>query len=1131
MIGAVDGPDQAIISPSSAQAQKFDKAIRQSVRDFYPDEGGFSSRAASYQAKLTGGRWTLHGLFAPGRRSSKSARGDDSAPPAIAHPISFETTSIGRSGSHIPLTSSAVLDDAGGVSLRRGAIIERLLATPEGMSQSWEIPARPEGEGDLFLRIQVEGQSYAGETAGGLHFVDPKTGLGTVYGHGTWIDASGSRTRVAAHYVDGSIELRVPAAVVQAAAYPAVLDPIVGPEFGIDEPVQGPSGEVRGRPEIVSDGAGTSLVVWTSVDGLFGARLSANGDVLDPAGFRICPKSYPQGDFDLTFDGTNFVLVWQRQAPDEDPSIYAARIGLDGAVLDPDGFRVTSVAGVSPSIASDGSLSMVVYATDEGIHAVRLDADGTVLDPNGRIIYAQTEQEIPKITYNGTNYLVVWKDALGGSSAFVRFTRVTPDGEAISPLDVAATVPSYRLELDVASAGSEYHIIYRYVENQNEYEYISGRRVESDGGQNGGFSLWSTAEEFENPRIASSGSDYFVTWSNYGTTSLDVYGFLTSVLPTYPGPLIRDEPSMDYVSSVAFDGTNFWVLHQHDRTRPYPFQNRGSIVYGNRVSPTGEVIDTEDIVIAAPQNSQDNPDVASDGTNFLVVWQDNRDGENSIYAGRVDASGTLLDPSGFPVSVGADARLDPSVAFNGSEYLVVWEDYRAGDSPDLYGRRLGSDGAVLDAVDFPISTAPEGQYSPDVTSNGTDFFVVWQDYRTGIDYDVYGALITDDVASSEPPGIPIAAASITENRPKVTSDGVNFFAVWQDRRNGPDFDIYGARLGPSGALLDPNGIPLSLNTDRREWYPDVSFAHEHYFAVWQDGRSGAGDNIYGARITSQGTLLDAAGVAVTTAPDLQAVPVVTPGPLGWVTVWQDEGSSPELQLFGTEFRESIDTFSFEIPDAVPSGSQPALATNSEGTVLLVYTTNDPEPRTVARLLTNNCTPIDTSDVTCDGVDDDCDGRPDDDYVAVSTTCGEGVCASTGERTCVEGIEEDSCEPLPKAPEVCQPTAGTGGEKGDGGPGGVGNSPGDGDASGDGDAGDGDAGDGDEAGDGDQIESGGSSASRERRRSSDSGGCDCGCRVSSAPASPLMPWAALGLLSLASLRRRARTSRSFGRRPI
>jgi MYXO-CTERM domain-containing protein len=38
-------------------------------------------------------------------------------------------------------------------------------------------------------------------------------------------------------------------------------------------------------------------------------------------------------------------------------------------------------------------------------------------------------------------------------------------------------------------------------------------------------------------------------------------------------------------------------------------------------------------------------------------------------------------------------------------------------------------------------------------------------------------------------------------------------------------------------------------------------------------------------------------------------------------------------------------------------------------------------------------------------------------------------------------------------------------------------------------------------------------------------------VSSAPASPLMPWAVLGLLSLASLRRRARTSRSFSRRPI
>jgi hypothetical protein len=51
-----------------------------------------------------------------------------------------------------------------------------------------------------------------------------------------------------------------------------------------------------------------------------------------------------------------------------------------------------------------------------------------------------------------------------------------------------------------------------------------------------------------------------------------------------------------------------------------------------------------------------------------------------------------------------------------------------------------------------------------------------------------------------------------------------------------------------------------------------------------------------------------------------------------------------------------------------------------------------------------------NDTTCDGIDDDCDGQFDEDYVPQSTNCGTGVCASTGVTSCVGGIAEDSCTP-------------------------------------------------------------------------------------------------------------------------
>jgi len=54
------------------------------------------------------------------------------------------------------------------------------------------------------------------------------------------------------------------------------------------------------------------------------------------------------------------------------------------------------------------------------------------------------------------------------------------------------------------------------------------------------------------------------------------------------------------------------------------------------------------------------------------------------------------------------------------------------------------------------------------------------------------------------------------------------------------------------------------------------------------------------------------------------------------------------------------------------------------------------------------------DAICDGLDDDCDGVADEDFAAQATSCGVGVCAATGVQTCAAGILGDTCAPTTPA---------------------------------------------------------------------------------------------------------------------
>ena len=99
---------------------------------------------------------------------------------------------------------------------------------------------------------------------------------------------------------------------------------------------------------------------------------------------------------------------------------------------------------------------------------------------------------------------------------------------------------------------------------------------------------------------------------------------------------------------------------------------------------------------------------------------------------------------------------------------------------------------------------------------------------------------------------------------------------------------------------------------------------------------------------------------------------------------------------GEDFMPNIPSFSVEV----------CLDADQDGYTTCGGDCDDRSPRIAPR----------GSDMTCDGVDEDCDGVTDDDYPNTVTTCGIGACRRFGGTSCVDGQVVSECNPAPAAPE-------------------------------------------------------------------------------------------------------------------
>jgi len=334
--------------------------------------------------------------------------------------------------------------------------------------------------------------------------------------------------------------------------------------------------------------------------------------------------------------------------------------------------------------------------------------------------------------------------------------------------------------------------------------------------------------------------------------------------------------------AVAVDGSGNAVVVWTDN------RNGNDDVYAQRLDTNGNRVWAMDIRVNADSMAtyQRNPAVAMDGDgSTIVVWEDSRGGWSSIYAQRLNVSGSRLWSLDVEVALGSETSLlyNPAVAVDGSGNAVIaWESWQ--EDIDIYAQRLDAGGNKLWAADVRVS---EGR-NPDVAMAASgDAIIAW----TG--GDIYAQKLSGSGLRLWAVGVKVNSDNGTVGKvcPAVAVNrSNNAVVVWGDGRNG-NLDVYAQRLDTGGTKLWV--VDVRANSDSGavlQGWPDVAVDWSgNTIAVWTDGRN-IDQDVYIQRIDIRGNKVWATDVRVNSdnGTAFQGCPAVAvDGSGNAVVVWMD----------------------------------------------------------------------------------------------------------------------------------------------------------------------------------------------------------------------------------------------------
>jgi len=328
-----------------------------------------------------------------------------------------------------------------------------------------------------------------------------------------------------------------------------------------------------------------------------------------------------------------------------------------------------------------------------------------------------------------------------------------------------------------------------------------------------------------NPVLVRGDGDYLLVWEdaratladilgNSGTTdSPDLYGIRLDAdgfaidevaFPIATGPWTETAPR------AAYSNGQWLVAYQADAATTWYFSQG---VYAKRVdAATGAVLDADPIVVVQAEDDEEYlQDVAGDGSDFAVLWQE-VDGASWVLDGAVIGAGGA---SGGAVRVytpssNTYAPWNSRLAWNTDRYLIGWEALGTGSSWDIQGLLVDD---TLTALGSPIAITDDASSDGEVAigTNDDGFYMAWQDDGVG----GYWTEIQGTPVSSS--GVPLIedGANLSDEVypasawPDVAWTGSNWAVSWM---HSGAFTTLVETSGDVAEIVDVSGLDYTVPT-------------------------------------------------------------------------------------------------------------------------------------------------------------------------------------------------------------------------------------------------------------------------------------------------------------------------------